>query len=100
MAPQFAASEKYLANMRTLMSVLFNHAWRYEFFERNPIKLVRQSAKRRTAPSVVIPAEIKPLLDNLELRERTLVLLAASTGYAKVNCLRSSGATSIFPKAQ
>jgi integrase len=62
------------------MSVLFNHAWRYELFDRNPIKLVRQSAKRRTAPSVLIPAKIKPLLDNLELRERTLVLLAASTG--------------------
>jgi integrase len=29
---------------------------------------------------VLIPAEIKPLLDNLALRERTLVLLAASTG--------------------
>jgi integrase len=62
------------------MSVLFNHAWRYELFDRNPIKLVRQSAKRRTAPNVLIPAEIKLLLDNLALRERTLVLLAASTG--------------------
>jgi integrase len=68
------------AKIRNLMSVLFNHAWRYELFDRNPIKLVRQSAKRRTAPSVLIPAEIKPLLDNLELRERTLVLLVASTG--------------------
>ena len=56
------------------MSVLFNHAWRYELFDRNPIKLVRQSAKRRAAPNVLIPAEIKLLLDNLELRERTLVL--------------------------
>jgi integrase len=62
------------------MSVLFNHAWRHELFDRNPVKLVRQSAKRRTAPSVLTPAEIKLLLDNLEPRERTLVLLAASTG--------------------
>jgi integrase len=62
------------------MSVLFNHACRYELFDRNPIKLVRQSAKRRTAPDVLIPTEIKLLLDNLELRERTLVLLASSTG--------------------
>jgi integrase len=62
------------------MSVLFNHAWPYEFFDRNPIKLVRQSAKRRTAPSVLISAEIKLLLDNPGIRERTLVLLAASTG--------------------
>ena len=68
------------AKIRNLMSVLFNHAWRYELFDRNPIKLVRQSAKRRTTPNVLIPAEIKLLLDNLALRERTLVLLAASTG--------------------
>jgi integrase len=47
------------AKIRNLMSVLFNHAWRHEFFDRNPIKLVRQSAKSRTAPSVLIPAEIK-----------------------------------------
>ena len=60
------------AKIRNLMSVLFNHAWRYELFDRNPIKLVRQSAKRRTTPNVLIPAEIKLLLDNLALRERTL----------------------------
>jgi site-specific recombinase XerD len=59
------------------MSILFNHASRYEFFDRNPILLVRQSAKRRTAPSVFTPAEIKALVDGLALRERTLVLLAA-----------------------
>lgn len=68
------------AKIRNLMSVLFNHAWRHELFDRNPIKLVRQSAKRRAAPNVLIPAEIKLLLENLEVRERTLVLLAASTG--------------------
>jgi integrase len=75
-----ARARSTCATIRNLMSVLFNHAWRYEFFDRNPIKLVRQSAKRRTAPCVLIPAEIKLLLDNLEIRERTLVLLAASTG--------------------
>jgi integrase len=62
------------------MSVLFNHARRYELFDRNPIHLVRQGAKRRTVPSVLAPAEIKSLLGSLGLRERTLVLLAASTG--------------------
>jgi integrase len=35
------------------MSVLFNHACQYEFFEGNPIRLVRQSAKRRSAPVVL-----------------------------------------------
>ena len=68
------------AKIRNLMSVLFNHAWRHELFDRNPIKLVRQSAKRRTAPNVLTPAEIKDLLDHLDIRERTLVLLAVSTG--------------------
>ena len=62
------------------MSVLFNHACRYELFDRNPIYLVRQSAKRRAAPTLLLPAEIKALINALELRERTLVLLAASTG--------------------
>jgi integrase len=77
---RLARARSTCAKIRNLMSVLFNHAWRYELFDRNPIKLVRQSAKRRTAPNVLIPAEIKLLLDNLALRERTLVLLAASTG--------------------
>ncbi len=68
------------AKIRNLMSVLFNHACRYELFDRNPIHLVRQSAKRRTAPTVLMPAEIKALVDKLRIRERTLVLLAVSTG--------------------
>ena len=62
------------------MSVLFNHACRYELFDHNPISLVRQGSKRRTPPIVLTPVEIKELLDRLALRERTLVLLAASTG--------------------
>jgi integrase len=68
------------AKIRNLMSVLFNHACRYELFDRNPIHLVRQGAKRRRAPTVLIPAEIKALVDSLGIRERTLVLLAVSTG--------------------
>jgi len=68
------------AKIRNLMSVLFNHARRYELFDRNPIYLVRQSAKRRRAPTILMPAEIKALVDNLSIRERTLVLLAVSTG--------------------
>ena len=68
------------AKIRNLMSVLFNHACRYELFDRNPIYLVRQSAKRRRAPTVLMPSEIKALVDSLGIRERTLVLLAVSTG--------------------
>jgi integrase len=68
------------AKIRNLMSVVFNHACRYELFDRNPICLVRQSAKRRTAPAILMPIEIRALVDNLHIRERTLVLLAVSTG--------------------
>jgi hypothetical protein len=66
--------------MRNVMSVLFNHALRYEFFDRNPIRLVRQSAKRRSTPVVLTPGEIRTLLEGLKIRERTLVFIAASTG--------------------
>ncbi len=68
------------AKIRNVMSVLFNHACRYEFFDRNPIRLVRQGAKRKTAPNVLTPDEIRTLVDGFELREKTLVLLAVSTG--------------------
>lgn len=68
------------AKIRNVMSVLFNHARRYEFFDRNPIQLVRQSAKRKAAPVVLTPAEIRTLLEGLKIREKTLVFIAASTG--------------------
>jgi integrase len=59
---------------------LFNHACRHELFDCNPMRFVRQGAKRRSAPDVLTAAEIKASVDHLALRERTLVLLAASTG--------------------
>src|ERR1019366_7735431 len=42
------------AKIRNLMSVLFNHAIRYEWLEqgRNPITLVRQSTQRRRTPEI------------------------------------------------
>ena len=68
------------AKIRNVMSVLFNHACRYEFFDRNPIRLVRQSSKRRSPPVVLTPGKIRTLLEGLKIRERTLVFIAASTG--------------------
>ena len=82
------------AKIRNVMSVLFNHACRYEFFDRNPIRLVRQGAKRKTVPNVLTPDEIKTLLDSLELREKTLVLLAASTGLRQSELFGLKWATS------
>jgi integrase len=68
------------AKIRNLMSVLFNHGIRYEICDRNPIQLVRQSAKRKAIPVVLAAMEVQRLLSALALRERTLVLLAFGTG--------------------
>lgn len=68
------------AKIRNLMSALFTHAMRYEWVDRNPIKLVRQSAKRQRIPDVLELAEIQLLLSKLGVRERTLALLDAGTG--------------------
>jgi integrase len=68
------------AKIRNIMSAVFHHAMRYEWLDANPIKLVRQSAKRERTPDVLELAELQLLLTKLELRERTLVLLDAATG--------------------
>jgi site-specific recombinase XerD len=78
--PTLPLAKSSCLKIRNLMSVLFNNACRYELFDGNPIYLVRQSAKRRKVPIVLMPAEIKALVNCLGVRERTLVLLAASTG--------------------
>lgn len=66
--------------IRNVMSLLFNHGRRHDLCDRNPIQWVRQSAKRRTAPEVLTSSEIQRLLASLRFRERTLVLLAVTTG--------------------
>ena len=68
------------AKIRNIMSAVFNHAMRYEWLDANPIKLVRQSAKRERTPDVLELSELQLLLSNLDVRERTLVLLDAATG--------------------
>ena len=68
------------AKIRNLMSALFTHAMRYEWLDRNPIKLVRQSAKRGRVPEVLELGELQTLLSKLAVRERTLALLDAATG--------------------
>jgi len=77
---QLPLAKSSCAKIRGLLSVVFNHACRHEFFDRNPIRLVRQGAKRRSAPTLLTPPEIKALINGLDLRERTLVLLVAFTG--------------------
>jgi hypothetical protein len=59
------------------MSVLINHGIRHEICYYNPIRLVRQSAKRKKLPAVLSASEVRQLIASLGLRERTLVLLDA-----------------------
>ncbi len=68
------------AKIRNIFSVLFNHACRYDLFDRNPITLVRHSAKRRRIPDVLTVEEAQRLLSVLAVKERAMVLIALGTG--------------------
>jgi integrase len=70
------------AKIRSLMSVLFNHAIRYEWLEqsKNPITFVRQSAERLRTPEVLEASEVERLLSRLQTPYRLMVLLAVTTG--------------------
>lgn len=68
------------AKVRNLMSTLFNHAMRYEWTDRNPIRLVRQSAKRERSPDVLTAEEIRALLAELDGPYYVMTFLAAVTG--------------------
>jgi integrase len=68
------------AKIRNLMSALFHHAMRYEWADRNPIRLVRQSAKRERTPDVLTAGEIKELLSKLDGPYYVMAFLAAVTG--------------------
>lgn len=75
--------------IRNLMSVLFNHAIRYEWLEqgRNPIRLVRQSAKRQKIPEYLDAQELRSLLRQLEQPFRLMVFLDAATGLRRSELL-------------
>jgi integrase len=70
------------AKIRNLFSVLFNHAIRCEWLDqgKNPITLVRQSAKHKNAPQVLEIDAIQSLMAQLQSGYRLMVLLAVTTG--------------------
>ena len=68
------------AKIRNLMSALFNHAIRHEWTEKNPIRFVRQSAKRARVPDVLTASELQKLLSQLEGPYYVMTFLAAVTG--------------------
>jgi integrase len=82
-----AASTK--AKIRNLMSVLFNHAIRHEWLEqgKNPILLVRQSAKRQKIPEYLEVEELRALLSQLDRCFRVMVFLDAVTGLRRSELL-------------
>jgi integrase len=68
------------AKVRNIMSALFTHAMRWEFYDKNPITFVRQSAKRKRIPEVLTADEVKALLSELTGVYRVMVFVAATTG--------------------
>jgi integrase len=70
------------AKIRSIMSVLFNHAIRHEFLPQgtNPITMVRQSAKRMKTPDILEVSELVALFDQLSHRDRAMALLDVVTG--------------------
>jgi integrase len=82
--PPLAPATK--AGIRKLMSVLFNHAIRWGFTDRNPISGpnrgagVRQSSKRQNIPDVLEIHEVQAIVAKLQLRERLLLFLDMATG--------------------
>lgn len=63
-----------------VLSVLFQHAMRYEWATTNPIRLVRQSALPVQEEIVLTPVEIAAILAELRDPFRCLILLASVTG--------------------
>jgi len=77
---QLPLARSSCAKIKNILSVLFNHAPRYELFDGNPILLVRQSAKRRTIPHILSIDEIRQLLGAVGALPRILIFMDATTG--------------------
>ncbi len=71
---------KTKSNIRKLMHLLFECAQRWNLVENNPIRLVRQSSKRRNTPRKLTPEEFQRLLNELREPFRTMVALACCLG--------------------
>ncbi len=68
------------AKIRNIMSAVCSHAMRYGWMMTNPIRAVRQSAKRERVIVPLTAEELQRLFAELGSRERTLVLLDVPTG--------------------
>ena len=74
------------AKIRNIISGVCSHAIRYGWIETNPIRAVRQSAKRERIPTPLTAGELQALFAELGLRDRTLVLLDVPRECAVASC--------------
>jgi integrase len=68
------------AKLKCVLSVLYNHAIRYQWLTFNPISRVRTSQRRLRDKDVLTPEEFQNLVRQLSVRDRAMVLLIGSTG--------------------
>lgn len=73
-------SDATRAKVKAVFGVLYQHAMRYGWANRNPIREVRQSAKRQHEPDVLTADEVTALLAALPAYARTTAVVAAVTG--------------------
>lgn len=78
--PEQSQNKNLALSQQRSMAVVEESLADYEWIDRNPIQLVRQSAKRERIPDVLELTELQLLLSKLAVRERTLALLDAATG--------------------
>jgi site-specific recombinase XerD len=65
------------AKIKGVFGVLYQHFMRYGWAVRNPIREVRQSAKRRHEPDILTTEEVMTLLAGLPDYARTMAIVAA-----------------------
>jgi integrase len=71
---------KSKAKLKSILSVLYSHAIRYEWLTFNPISRVRASQKRLRDKDVLTPEEFQSLVEQLSVRDRAIAMLVGSTG--------------------
>src|SRR5260370_4820243 len=86
------------AKIRNIMSAVCSHAIRYGWMRSNPIRAVRQSAKRERIVVPLTAGELQKLFAQLGSRERTLVLLAVPTGMRRGEVLATQWCDIDFDK--
>jgi integrase len=68
------------SKLKCVLSVLYNHAIRYQWLTFNPINRVRTSQRRLRDKDILTPEEFQKLVQRLSVRDRAMVLLIGSTG--------------------